>query len=238
MPTSNNNTAILVFIRSEKEEAQIKKFGSCLSFKGHYRIASLLNDRVKAIAKKSGLPTIVVAGNQQKGENFGQRITQAVSQVFEKGFDNVIAIGNDCLTISPNLLKKAAAELATKKIVLGPTLDGGVYLIGFQKAAFFKATFSDLPWQSNQLFDSLVHYFQASAAPDFHIFETAIDADDSHSFELALNYLSNHFSIKNVLQNLLQNKLTQQVSHIVLLPLFFLKGNVNRRGPPTIFSTF
>ena len=76
MHKPDKNTAVLVFIRSEKEEAQIKKFGSCLSFKGNYQIAALLNKRVKAIAKKSGLPTVVVSGNQQKGDNFERSVDE------------------------------------------------------------------------------------------------------------------------------------------------------------------
>ncbi|MFT4759642.1 MAG: hypothetical protein ACI9XO_004727 [Paraglaciecola sp.] len=235
MSKSNNNTAILVFIRSEKEEAQIKKFGSCLSFKGNCQVASLLNKRVKSIARKSGLPIIVVSGNQQNGDNFGQRFTDAVTQVFEKGYDNVLAIGNDCLSISSNLLREAASVVKEEKVVIGSTQNGGVYLLGFQKTAFHQTEFASLPWQTNQLFFTLKKYFQNKISANFYFLKIARDANDADSFQTILNQLSDDFSFKNSIQNLLNIIQIKQVFSISFLSFFLLKNNLSRRGPPVLF---
>lgn len=230
------NTAVLVFIRGEKEGATIKKFGSCLSFKGNCRVASLLNKRVKMIAKKSGLPTIIVAGNQQVGGDFGQRFTDAIAQVFEKGYENVIAIGNDCLSVSPNLLRKAAAALKHQKVVAGPTKDGGIYLFGFQKSVFLQNELATLPWQTNGLFSALKSYLQTLNIVNFKLFKLATDADDAFSFQSILNQLSTDFSFKNVLKNLLQATSQTQFFTINFQSFSCLKMSVSRRGPPIIFS--
>jgi 2-phospho-L-lactate guanylyltransferase (CobY/MobA/RfbA family) len=232
----NKNTAVLVFIRSEKEEATIKKFGSCLSFKGNCRVASLLNKRVKTIAKKSGLPTIIVGGNQQVGNDFGQRFTYAVAQIFEKGYENVIAIGNDCLSVSPQLLRQAATTLNHQKVVAGPTKDGGVYLLGFQKSVFLQNELATLPWQTNHLFSALKSYFQTLDVANFQLLRLATDADDAFSFQMILNQLSTGFAFKNILQNLLQATSQTQLFTVNFQTFLCLKTNVSRRGPPTELS--
>lgn len=236
MYPSNKNTAVLIFIRSEKEEAEAKKFGSCLSDAGNFQIAALLNKRIKSIAEKSGLPTVVIGSNQQFGDNFGERFSNSVQRVFAKGYENVIAIGNDCLSISPTLLCDAAHQLTTKKVVLGPTEDGGVYLLGFQKNAFCPKQLTKLPWQTVQLFDSLLNHFENLAINEFHLFEMSIDADDAKSFQAVLNHLQNHSSFTKILNNLLQCFLVEQPIKTNFQSQPILYNNLSHRGPPVLFS--
>ena len=46
-------------------------------------------------------------------------------------------------------------QLETKDLVLGPSKDGGFYLMGIKKAQFHKKTFVELPWQTNHLHKSI-----------------------------------------------------------------------------------
>ena len=234
LTSPNKNTAVLIFIRSEKEEAQLKKFGHCLSFDSNYQIATLLNKRIKTIARQSGLPTVVVSGDRQAGETFGQKFTEAIQQVFDKGYGNIIAIGNDCLTITPAVLRNAAAKLRDEKTVLGPTQDGGVYLLGFQKSAFEPKDLAALPWQTGQLMDALKNYFEKLQIADLCLYKTAVDADDPTSFQIALNHFSHHFSFKNILRNILQNLAIKRFFFRYFMPVYLFNQAIPRRGPPSL----
>ncbi len=68
----------------------------------------------------------------QEGENLGARLEYVAARGFELGFSPVIIIGADSPTLPPHFLQNAINELATENcdIVLGPTNDGGFYLLG------------------------------------------------------------------------------------------------------------
>lgn len=85
---------------------------------------------------------------EQKGENLGQRLEVAVSEALAAGHGPVIVIGTDSPTIPPLLLESSLAELENGEadIVLGPTDDGGYYLIGFQKAQ--PGLLQDVAWST------------------------------------------------------------------------------------------
>ena len=55
--------------------------------------------------------------------------------------------------ISPEkYIEQALSILQTQDIVLGPTIDGGYYLIGFNKNTFTPGMFEDIPWGNQMVF--------------------------------------------------------------------------------------
>ena len=56
-----------------------------------------------------------------------------VETVFALGHSRAILTGTDLPTLVASHLKQAIDELSTHDIVLGPTLDGGYYLIGLRR---------------------------------------------------------------------------------------------------------
>ena len=151
MPEKTNNTAILVFIRDPKREAEEKVFAKHIGVSGNQKLAKKLNQRIISISRKSRLPVLVYDSSKQYGFTFGDRFVNALSSVFEKGFENVIAVGNDCLSLCENSLLKAKEDLHKNELVLGPTFDGGFYLIGVSKKAFNPLTFKIFNWKTSQL---------------------------------------------------------------------------------------
>jgi glycosyltransferase A (GT-A) superfamily protein (DUF2064 family) len=146
------DTALLLFIRSGYEEARYKQLGP-----GHRRdisrkLVKVFNKRTIRLAQHSGLSVFTITEEQQSGNTFGERFVNAVEYVFDKGFDKVITIGNDCLSLSRKHLSEAAQSLEKNELVLGPASDGGAYLIGLQKSFFQKEAIQDLPWQKPNLF--------------------------------------------------------------------------------------
>ena len=66
----------------------------------------------------------------QKGGNLGERMRQAFADRFEEGYQRVVIIGSDSPTLPPVYI--AQALRSNKDVVIGPSTDGGYYLVGMQ----------------------------------------------------------------------------------------------------------
>lgn len=69
--------------------------------------------------------------NAQRGKNLGARMNHAVRTVLSRGARRVVVIGADCPFLSASRIRSAFRDLSTGvDLVLGPSEDGGFYLIG------------------------------------------------------------------------------------------------------------
>lgn len=155
MSKQHSNTAILLFSRSVEAEAREKKLAFDNRKAAH--IASLMIENTRQIVQSTGIPYYFFTEEQQVGSTFGERLTHAFETIFSKGYENVICIGNDCLTISKKDILKAAQALSTDTdTVFGEAFDGGAYFIGFKKTAFDAQSFKDIAWHTPSVFDALL----------------------------------------------------------------------------------
>jgi rSAM/selenodomain-associated transferase 1 len=83
----------------------------------------------------------------QRGQSLGERMSHAFEHLFASGFENIILIGSDLPTLSVKFFQQAYAELEkSADVVLGPSADGGYYLIGMNR--MITAIFDDIAWSS------------------------------------------------------------------------------------------
>ncbi|MCM4167853.1 hypothetical protein KCTC52924_01333 [Arenibacter antarcticus] len=146
-----NKTAILVFANSAAEETNHK------SIPGGEALFNQLTDHTLITVKKTELPYFHCTEDQQNGNCFGTRFYNAVKHIFDQGYQHVITIGNDTPHLSALHIRSAYKHLLDKKIVLGPSTDGGYYLMGFDKSMFSKIEankFIQLPWKTSGLQNS------------------------------------------------------------------------------------
>lgn len=202
MPPQQPNTAVLLFIRSGHEEARVKNFGAHLHHHSRCKIARLLNANARKVAASAGVPVVVLTGAQQRGSTFGERFANAIESTFQLGYENVVAIGNDCLSLSQSLLKKAIQRLLINDFVIGPSKDGGVYLLGLKARCFNKNKFEHLPWQTGNLLESLLRH---TGGHSINCLPPAIDADDEASLIQALQNIQQGSALKKVLLNILRH---------------------------------
>src|SRR4051794_12017849 len=68
----------------------------------------------------------------QRGDAFGERLAAATEDLLQLGFDSVCLIDSDSPTVPANAFTEAVDRLGRSEdtIVLGPSDDGGYYLIG------------------------------------------------------------------------------------------------------------
>lgn len=71
----------------------------------------------------------------QRGDTFGERLLAAAQDILACGFTSVCLIDSDSPTVPHAAFAQAVAELAKPgdRIVLGPSDDGGYYLIGLKQ---------------------------------------------------------------------------------------------------------
>jgi rSAM/selenodomain-associated transferase 1 len=74
-----------------------------------------------------------------------------------------LAVGADCPRLDARLLREAVGAIAEGLVVLGPTLDGGYYLVGGR--APLPDIFSDMPWSTERLLDATRARLAAAGVP-------------------------------------------------------------------------
>ena len=221
-------TAILLFSRSAKEEIVHKQFSST-SLRQNKNIAAKLIQQTSRIAQSSGLP--VLHADQQKGANFAERLSYSIQKAFQNGYEQVIAIGNDTPALNVAHLRQAEQALSQKNVVLGPSKDGGIYLLGLKKEAFNQLSFEQLSWQTAHLFTELIH-FVSQQEWSFHTLETLADIDNAKDF---LDFINKSlFYFAQILKSLL---FTTSIFPILnkILPTLVFQFPFLQRPPPIHF---
>lgn len=71
---------------------------------------------------------------EQNGDDLGARMENAINEAFSLGYQKVILIGSDIPEIEAESIDTAFALLDDCDVVIGPTADGGYYLIGMKEA--------------------------------------------------------------------------------------------------------
>ncbi|MEX0904128.1 MAG: TIGR04282 family arsenosugar biosynthesis glycosyltransferase [Balneolaceae bacterium] len=99
----------------------------------------------------------------QKGKDLGERMKNAFEHVFNEGYKHVVIIGSDCPELTPDILEEAFETLKVCDIVIGPSEDGGYYLLGMNQ--FISGFFTDINWSTNTVFDETI---QTAAELDLH----------------------------------------------------------------------
>ena len=95
----------------------------------------------------------------QRGNNLGARMSNAFVKIFSKGFQNVLLMGTDFPDLPAKIIDTAFHSLAANDAVIGPSVDGGYYLIGFNADTFLPAVFDDMPWGTEDVFEKTIKVF-------------------------------------------------------------------------------
>lgn len=230
-----SNTAVIYFSLSPGKEALQKSFVSGAEFHKNVRIAGLLRDHSKRQIEQSGLPYFVFNEHNQKGDTFGEKIAYAFDAVFRKGYDYVIAVGNDTPRLHSNHIINAANQLENKlsDIVMGPADDGGTWLMGFSRCSFDVESIKNLAWNSNNLlktiFEKLGNPQKISLLETFEDLDTEEDLRRFLQYTDSLDFLS---LLKKNIRAILERFRVEFYTPRESLSRFYLTFHIPSRGPP------
>lgn len=118
----------------------------------------------------------------QAGADLGQRMENAFRGAFQDGTSQAILIGSDVPDLPAETVEQAFEELRANDVVIGPSSDGGYYLIGFDAARFEPAVFENIRWSTSDVFDQTMvvltrHGLRAGVLPVWHDVDTQLDLD-------------------------------------------------------------
>lgn len=79
-------------------------------------------------------------------------MANAFKQVFSEGMEKAVIIGSDIPDLPESFIINAFAALSTHDVVIGPSVDGGYYLIGFRHDTFMPSVFKRISWGTDTVF--------------------------------------------------------------------------------------
>jgi uncharacterized protein len=221
---SSNNTAILFFSASNKTEATRKKL--TVSRQQTEAVTTVFIQKNLEILRGLDVPFFWISDKGQRGNSFGERLENAFTDVYNKGFENVIAIGNDCLDLTQNHILQAIQNFKRGPSVFGATTDGGVYLLGFQKEFFKQIDLKNVSWQTNNVFAELTQLVDNQC----FTLETLSDIDNANDL---IEFLKNtHQVIKNTLIALLKKQEPKPLISVKNYIRQYLLSIKSLRAPP------
>ena len=161
-------SSLIIFAREPKDGKTKTRLLHHLSVK---TVTQLYKDFLKSIFKRvedvkchqkyifyagtgSSIPFLRQFENQfilkrQMGKGLGERMYRAFLKCSELGADKIIIVGTDCLSLTEKDIQKAFSQLEKHDCVLGPSIDGGYYLIGLKSPQ--KELFENIPWSTDMV---------------------------------------------------------------------------------------
>lgn len=219
-------TAFLLFASSESVQSAVKPIAG--TKKQNLLLWHKMNENALSKIKKSKLPYFIADETVQKGDTFGKKITNAINDVFNQGYDQVVVIGNDCPELKAKHINDTIKKLSTNDAVFGPDFNGGVYLIGVSKSSFEAAKFESISWQTSLVYNELNSLFCQSKIA---LLPFLNDCNTTYDFKKALGKLSFAASFRNFLQAVLQNNSYLFFTAFSATYSLFTPQNYNKGSP-------
>ena len=96
---------------------------------------------------------------KQCNGNLGEKMCQAMREIFEEGYSRVCLMGTDVPSAGPDNLRLAFSSLNNSDIVLGPSPDGGYWLIGMRR--FIPEAFNIPAWGGKDVLHATMESIQS-----------------------------------------------------------------------------
>lgn len=175
---STDSECILVFLRAPAKGRVKTRLGRLLGAETALSLYRCFVADILAAAAKSGPPvwlcyTPAGAKEQiarwlgsgypmmpQRGANLGRRMADAFQNAFSLGVRRAVLVGTDIPDLPPGRIGQAFDCLRSFSSVIGPTHDGGYYLIGFRVDGFTESVFVGQPWGSGRVFEETLAAFR------------------------------------------------------------------------------
>ena len=91
----------------------------------------------------------------QTGNDLGERMENAFSEIFGMGYEKVLIVGSDIYELEQKDIENAFESLETSKFVIGPATDGGYYLLGMTQLK--PEIFQNKTWGTNSVLEETLN---------------------------------------------------------------------------------
>lgn len=148
----------------------------------------------RGLAEETGLSIL-----PQEGPELGARLKAAFRALRERGARRVLAIGSDSPTLDPVRIQEGIESLGVCDMALGPSEDGGYYLIG--TSGSHESIFDEIPWGSASAAAVTLERARASGL-EVRLLAPWYDLDDPESLRRAYEIARPESALREVLEGL------------------------------------
>ena len=124
----------------------------------------------------------------QEGQDLGERMKNAFLKGFEDGYERIVLIGSDLPDIKSKHIENGLQALHNNKVVFGPAIDGGYYLVGMTK--MYDYIFEDKPWSQSHLLEVTLNELNGKNV-SYSLLQELNDIDTFEDLEASEFYKSN-----------------------------------------------
>ena len=179
-----NNNLIIVFVRTPELGKVKTRLAKTIGDRAALKIYKILLKHTASVLQKVGGDKVVYYSEEiqendvwearyfqkkrQKGTDLGERMQNAFETAFEDDYEKVLIIGSDLFDLKPTHITTAFKALETDDFAVGPSLDGGYYLLGMKQlhpilfknkkwgaATVLESTLNDLQQEKVKLLEAL-----------------------------------------------------------------------------------
>lgn len=187
-----NNHALCIFVKAPEVGKVKTRLAASLGNTAAANIYKKLVDITITQTKSDEYDTVLfVSGGEeyfqpyslpmqtQNGDDLGDRMYNAIRKTLED-YEKVALIGSDCPQIDTKILLQAFDWLDQNDIVIGPSQDGGYYLIAMKKAQL--SLFENMTWSTESVYNDTLDRINKSNL-SYQILVTLNDIDDVEDWE-------------------------------------------------------
>ena len=163
-----NNNLIIVFVRTPELGKVKTRLAKAIGDQAALTIYKLLLKHTSTVLHELSFDKVVYYSEKienndfwkaslfekklQKGADLGERMQQAFETAFDRGYKKVLIIGSDLFDLKPTHITTAFEALETYDITIGPSLDGGYYLLGMKE--LHPAVFKNKKWGTDSVLEN------------------------------------------------------------------------------------
>jgi len=114
---------------------------------------------------------------KQHGNDLGERMMNAFSDVFQRGYSKAVIIGTDCPMVTEEIITEAFKQLDRNDMVIGPASDGGYYLAALK--TLHAELFQNIAWSTNIVLQKTIAIC-AEKRLTYYILPELTDIDDEN----------------------------------------------------------
>lgn len=171
---------IIVFVKYPEENMVKTRLARYIGARRAADISRLMAMDAVAEAAKTGRETVIAFSPDDRADAFrewlgggllyepqgdgdiGARMRRSFVSAFAGGVSSAVLVGSDIPDLSSTIIDRAFALLGAHDAVLGPSADGGYYLIGFTRGGFLPSVFEDIRWSTATVAERTMERLRAS----------------------------------------------------------------------------
>ena len=163
-----NKNIVIVFVRNPELGKVKTRLAKTIGDENALKIYTILLKHTESVLHKVSSDKVVYYSEEiqvndlwdatryqkklQQGANLGARMQNAFETAFKNSYEKVVIVGSDLFDLKPSHIEDAFSALENNEVVLGPSLDGGYYLLGMKK--MHPTVFKNKEWGTDSVLES------------------------------------------------------------------------------------